>query len=59
MIFLRLPDHLVVLTPGEVMTALQARPEIWERGIKRGKAHIRAMRRAQRPGKGREVRPNT
>lgn len=48
MIYMRLPRHVVVLTEEETMDLLRRNPELWERGIKRGKAVIRSRARAKR-----------
>jgi len=48
MIRARLPKCVVVLTPGELLTMLQAHPDIYKRGLRRGKYALRAEQAAKR-----------
>ncbi len=48
MIRVRLPKCVVILTPNELLAMLQAHPDIYERGLRRGKYARRAEAAARR-----------
>ena len=55
---IKLPKCLLVLTRGELISLLKHDPNIWQRGLKRGKALRRARQTAKREKKLFDTRGN-
>lgn len=50
-ITIQLTSSLVVLSEAEILSLLSNNPVIWEQGLKRGKAYLRAQERLARGDK--------
>lgn len=55
---IKLPKCLIVLTKGELIAILKHNPDIWQRGLKRGKAVRRARQTVKREKKIFDTREN-
>jgi len=56
LIRIKLHRCLLALTELELQTLLKGRPDIWERGLRRGKGILRAEKNAERQAKPRQTR---